>query len=129
MVTELLQIYFYNNQWFLDGAGTTSRWTISGWVFVKCNYVVQVCLLSISKRKMNVTFTRELFALKNSGWALLLERSYFIPNNQPGPRENFKIICYNDSSWVNLKDGGSQGGFITDLVGENKISSTKMWKL
>ena len=46
----------------------------------------------------------------------------------PGPTENFKIVCYNDSSLGNLKDGGSQGGFILYLVGENHVSSPIMWK-
>ena len=35
------------------------------------------------KRKMNVTFKREFFTFfTSSGWALFLERSYFIVNNQ-----------------------------------------------
>ena len=46
----------------------------------------------------------------------------------PGPIENFKIVCYNDSSLGNLKDGGSQGGFVIYLVGESNISSPIMWK-
>ena len=46
----------------------------------------------------------------------------------PGPTENFKIVCYNDSSLGNLKDGGSQGGFIIYVVGENNVSSPIMWK-
>ena len=46
----------------------------------------------------------------------------------PGPIENFKIVCYNDSSLGNLKDGGSQGGFIIYPVGENNVSSPLMWK-
>ena len=46
----------------------------------------------------------------------------------PGPIENFKVVCYNDSSLGNLKDGGSQGGFIICLVGENNVSSPTMWK-
>ena len=36
----------------------------------------------------------------------------------PGLIENFKIVCYNDSLLGNLKDGGSQGGFIIYLVSE-----------
>ena len=46
----------------------------------------------------------------------------------PGPTENFQIVCYNDSSLENFKDGGSQGGFIIYLVGENDVSSPIMWK-
>ena len=46
----------------------------------------------------------------------------------PGPTKNFKIVCYNDSSLENFKDGGSQGGFIIYLVGENDVSSPIMWK-
>ena len=46
----------------------------------------------------------------------------------PGPIENFKIVFYNDSSLGNLKDGGSQGGFIIYLVGENNVSPPLMWK-
>ena len=46
----------------------------------------------------------------------------------PGPIESFKIVCYNDSSLGNLKDGGSQGGFIIYPVGENNVSSPLMWK-
>ena len=41
----------------------------------------------------------------------------------PGPIENFKIVCYDDSSLGNLKDGGSQGGFIIYLVGENNVTN------
>ena len=46
----------------------------------------------------------------------------------PGPIENFKIVCYNDSSLGNLKDGGSQSGFKIYLVSENNISSPIMQK-
>ena len=42
--------------------------------------------------------------------------------------ENFEIFYQNDSSSGNLKDGGSQGGFIIYLVGENNVSSPIMWK-
>ena len=38
----------------------------------------------------------------------------------PGSIENFKIVCYNESSLENLKDGY--------LVGENNVSSPIMWK-
>ena len=34
------------------------------------------------KRKMNVTFTLELFAFTNSDWHLLMEKSYLIVDNQ-----------------------------------------------
>ena len=44
------------------------------------------------------------------------------------PIENFKIVCCNDTSLGNLKDAGSQGGFIICLVGENNVSSPTMWK-
>ena len=40
----------------------------------------------------------------------------------PGLIENFEIVCYNGSSLENLKDDGSQGGFIICLVSENNIS-------
>ena len=40
----------------------------------------------------------------------------------PGLTENFKIVCHNDSSIGNLKDGGSQGGSIIYLAGENNVS-------
>ena len=46
----------------------------------------------------------------------------------PCPIENFKIACYNDSSLGNLKDGGSQSGFIIYQFGENNVSSPIMWK-
>ena len=46
----------------------------------------------------------------------------------PGPLQNSKIVCYNGSSLGNLKDGGSKGGFIIFIVGENNISSPIMWK-
>ena len=52
----------------------------------------------------------------------------FLRFGLPGPIENFKIFCYNDSSLGNLKDGGSQGGFIIYLVGENNASSPIMWR-
>ena len=44
----------------------------------------------------------------------------------PGPIENFKIVCYDDSSLGNLNDEGSRGGFIIYLVGENNVSSPIM---
>ena len=46
----------------------------------------------------------------------------------PGSIENFKIVCCNESSLENLKDGGSQGGFVIYLVSENNVSSPIMWK-
>ena len=46
----------------------------------------------------------------------------------PGLIENFEIVCYNGSSLENLKDDGSQGGFIICLVSENNISGPIMWK-
>ena len=46
----------------------------------------------------------------------------------PGKIENFKILCYNKASLGNLKDGGSQGGFIIYLVGENNTCSPLMWQ-
>ena len=47
----------------------------------------------------------------------------FLRFGLPGPIENFKIVCYDDSSLGNLKDGGSQGGFIIYLVGENNVTN------
>ena len=35
--------------------------------------------------------------------------------------EHFEIVCYNDSSLGNLKDGRSQGGFIIYRVGGNNV--------
>ena len=45
-----------------------------------------------------------------------------------GPIENFKIICYNGWSLGNLKNGGSQGGYIIYLVRENSVFSPTIWK-
>ena len=44
-----------------------------------------------------------------------------------GPIEHFEIVCYNDLSLGNLKDGGSQGGFIIYRVGGNNVSLPIMW--
>ena len=42
--------------------------------------------------------------------------------------EKMKIIAYNDSSFGNLKNGGSQGGFIIYLADDNENSVPIMWK-
>ena len=45
-----------------------------------------------------------------------------------GPIENFRIICYNGWSLGNLKNGGSQGGYLIYLVRENGVFSPIIWK-
>ena len=42
----------------------------------------------------------------------------------PGPIENFKFFCYNDSSPGNLENDGSQDRFKIYLAGENNVSSS-----
>ena len=39
------------------------------------------------------------------------------------------IVIYSDASLVNLRDGGSQGGFLVFLEGENKKFSLVYWQL
>ena len=46
----------------------------------------------------------------------------------PGSVYDFRFACYNDSSLGNLKDGGSQGGFVIYLVDKNNNCSPIMWK-
>ena len=64
---------------------------ILGWVLVKfsyslkpcCNYVCQVSVLSISKKKIDEwNFQTEAYYFANFGRVLILEKSYFIVNNQ-----------------------------------------------
>ena len=42
--------------------------------------------------------------------------------------DNVKIIVYNDSSFGNLDNGGSQGGFILFLANSVADISPIMWK-
>ena len=42
--------------------------------------------------------------------------------------ENCKIVAYNESSFGNLADGGSQGGFVIYLVNECGQASPIMWQ-
>ena len=42
--------------------------------------------------------------------------------------EKYKIVAYNDSSFGNLADGGSQGGFVIYLVNECGQASPIMWQ-
>ena len=42
--------------------------------------------------------------------------------------ENYKIVAYNDSSFGNLADGRSQGGFVIYLVNECGQASPIMWQ-
>ena len=46
----------------------------------------------------------------------------------PGKLDKFKFVCFNDASPGNLKDGGSQGGYVIYLVGENETSSPIIWQ-
>lgn len=46
----------------------------------------------------------------------------------PGKLDKLKFVCFNDASLGNLKDGGSQGGYVIYLVGENETSSPIMWQ-
>ena len=66
-----------------------SNRTIVGWLFFKCtyflkpccNYVFQVYLYQRNK-KMNVIFTRGLFAFTDCDWYLVCKRSYLIVISQ-----------------------------------------------
>ena len=40
-----------------------------------------------------------------------------------------KFVCFNDSSFGNLCDGGSQGGYVIFLEGQNGNCSPLMWQL
>ena len=44
----------------------------------------------------------------------------------PGPMQNLKLLALMIHLLGNLKDGGSQAGFIIYLVGENNVSSPIM---
>ena len=46
----------------------------------------------------------------------------------PGPIENFKFFCYNDSSPGNLENDRSQDRFKIYLAGENNVSSSILLK-
>ena len=47
---------------------------------------------------------------------------------QPIDVSNMTIVIYNDSSFVNLSSGGSQGGFITYLVDNQENCMPLMWQ-
>ena len=37
------------------------------------------------------------------------------------------LVCYSDTSLANLKDAGSQGGFIIFIIGSNKKYAPLKW--
>ena len=88
----------------------------------KTKFSLEVCqlsgILNPSKADHDLKANKLLLKAKNENILLRF--------GLPGPIENFKIVCYNDSSLGNLKDGGSQGGFIIYIVGENSISSANI---
>ena len=90
----------------------------------KTSLVFEVCQLNsiLIHSKVDDILKANKLLLKAKNENLLLRFGL------PGPIENFKIVCYNDSSLDSVKDGGSQGRFIIYLVGENNVSSPIMWK-
>ena len=42
--------------------------------------------------------------------------------------ETLHVVTYNDASFGNLKDGGSQGGFVSFLADETNVCSPVMWQ-
>lgn len=52
----------------------------------------------------------------------------FLKFGIPDKKENFWIVCFDDISLGNLKDGRSQGGFIIYIVGNNNICSPTIWQ-
>ena len=45
-----------------------------------------------------------------------------------GDLSKAKFVCFNDSSFGNLCDGGSQGGYVIFLEGQNDNCSSLMWQ-
>ena len=45
-----------------------------------------------------------------------------------GTLEKAKIISFQDASFANLADGGSQGGFIIFILGDNKKYAPIVWR-
>ena len=45
-----------------------------------------------------------------------------------GDPSTWEIVCYSDASWGNLPDGGSQGGFLLFLTGEDGIANLITWQ-
>ena len=45
-----------------------------------------------------------------------------------GSLENIKLVGFSDASFANLKDGGSQGGYIIFVVGDNKKYMPIAWQ-
>ena len=97
-----------------------------GWITgqTRPDLAFEVCQLSsiLNHSKVDSILKANKLLLKAKSENILLRFGL------PGPIENFKIVCFNDSSLGNLKDGGSQCGFIIYLVGENNVSSPIMWK-
>ena len=93
-----------------------------GWITGQTDLAFEVCQLSsiLNRSKVDDVLkgNKLLLQAKNKNTLLRYGLS--------GPIENFKIFCYNDSSLGNLKNGGSQGGFIIYLIGD--VSSPTMCK-
>ena len=45
-----------------------------------------------------------------------------------GSLENIKLVGFSDASFANLRDGGSQGGYIIFVVGDNKKYMPIAWQ-
>ena len=45
-----------------------------------------------------------------------------------GDLSTVKFVCFNDSYFGNLRDGGSQGGYVIFLEGQNGNCSPLMWQ-
>ena len=97
-----------------------------GWITgqTRPDLAFEVCQLSsiLNHSKVDDILKANKLLLKAKNENILLRLGL------PGPIENFKIVCYDDSSLGSLKDVGPQGGFIIYLIGENNVSSPIMWK-
>ena len=45
-----------------------------------------------------------------------------------GDPNYWEVVCYADASWGNLPDGGSQGGYLMFLVGEDGTANLVSWQ-
>ena len=90
-----------------------------GWITgqTRPDLAFEVCQLSsiLNHSKVDYILKANKLLLK------VKNENTFLRFGLPGPTGNFKIICYNDWSLGNLKDGRSQGGFIIYLVSKNNV--------
>ena len=86
-----------------------------GWITGQTDLVFDVCQLS------SILHRSKVDDVLKGNKLLLQAKNTLLRYGLSGPIGNFKIFCYNDSSLGNLKNGGSQGGFIIYLIGDVSI--------